>query len=33
MKNVEDLVLMLEYPWKRWAVFLHPEQRKLVEKK
>lgn len=32
MKNVEDLALALDYPWERWAVFLHPEQRKLVEK-
>lgn len=32
MKNVEELALALEYPWERWAVFLHPEQRKLVEK-
>src|SRR5215472_2124450 len=32
MKNAEELSLALEYPWERWAVFLHPEQRKLVEK-
>jgi hypothetical protein len=32
MSNVEELALALEYPWERWAVFLHPEQRKLVEK-
>jgi hypothetical protein len=32
MKNVEELALALDYPWERWAVFLHPEQRKLVEK-
>jgi len=32
MKNVEELALGLDYPWERWAVFLHPEQRKLVEK-
>jgi superfamily I DNA/RNA helicase len=32
MKNVEALALALDYPWERWAVFLHPEQRKLVEK-
>jgi hypothetical protein len=25
MKNVEELALALEYPWERWAVFLHPE--------
>jgi UvrD-like helicase C-terminal domain/AAA domain len=33
MKNTEELALALDYPWERWAVFLHPEQRKLVEKK
>ncbi len=32
MKNVEELALALDYPWERWAVFLHPAQRKLVEK-
>jgi superfamily I DNA/RNA helicase len=32
MTNVEQLALALDYPWERWAVFLHPEQRKLVEK-
>lgn len=32
MKNVEELAVALEYPWERWAVFLHPEQRKLVER-
>jgi superfamily I DNA/RNA helicase/mRNA-degrading endonuclease RelE of RelBE toxin-antitoxin system len=32
MKNVEELALALDYPWERWAVFLHPEQRKIVEK-
>jgi hypothetical protein len=32
MSNVEELALALDYPWERWAVFLHPEQRRLVEK-
>ncbi|MFP5229954.1 MAG: 3'-5' exonuclease [Acidobacteriota bacterium] len=32
MKNIEELALALDYPWERWAVFLHPEQRKLVER-
>lgn len=32
MKNVEELALALDYPWERWAVFLHPEQRKLATK-
>jgi len=32
MKNVEELALALDYPWERWAVFLHPAQRQLVKK-
>ena len=32
MKNVEELALALDYPWERWAVFLHPAQRALVQK-
>jgi superfamily I DNA/RNA helicase/mRNA-degrading endonuclease RelE of RelBE toxin-antitoxin system len=32
MKNVEELALALDYPWERWAVFLHPAQRKFVQK-
>ena len=32
MKNVEELALALEYPWERWAVFLHPAQRQMVQK-
>jgi superfamily I DNA/RNA helicase/mRNA-degrading endonuclease RelE of RelBE toxin-antitoxin system len=32
MKNAEELALALDFPWERWAVFLHPEQRKLVQK-
>lgn len=32
MLNMEDLKLALEYPWEKWMVFLHPEQRKLVER-
>ncbi len=32
MNNTEELALALDYPWERWAVFLHPDQRKLVEK-
>src|SRR5581483_295999 len=31
-KNVEELALALDYPWERWAVFLHPTQRQLVQK-
>jgi superfamily I DNA/RNA helicase len=32
MKNVEELALALDYPWDRWAVFLHPAQRQFVQK-
>lgn len=32
MSNVQDLERALEYPWERWTVFLHPEQRQLVER-
>ena len=30
MKNVEELTRALDYPWDRWSVFLHPEQRQIV---
>ena len=32
MNNVEELQRALESPWDRWSVFLHPEQRQLVER-
>lgn len=32
MSNVEELERALEYPWDKWSVFLHPEQRQLVER-
>jgi mRNA-degrading endonuclease RelE of RelBE toxin-antitoxin system len=32
MRNVEELALALDYPSEKWAVFLHPAQRQLVEK-
>lgn len=32
MENVEELKRALEYPWEKWTVFLHPAQRKLVER-
>jgi mRNA-degrading endonuclease RelE of RelBE toxin-antitoxin system len=32
MNDVEELERALEYPWERWTVFLHPEQRRLVER-
>lgn len=30
--NVEELQRALEYPWEKWTVFLHPEQRQWVER-
>jgi hypothetical protein len=32
MANVEELTRALEFPWEKWTVFLHPEQRDLVER-
>jgi len=32
MANVEELQRALDFPWEKWAVFLHPEQRQLVER-
>ena len=32
MSSVEELQRALEFPWDRWSVFLHPEQRQLVER-
>lgn len=32
LTNLEELQRALEYPWEKWAVFLHPEQRSLVER-
>lgn len=32
LTNVEELERALEYPWEKWAVFLHPDQRGLVER-
>ncbi|MBC7926402.1 MAG: UvrD-helicase domain-containing protein [Bryobacteraceae bacterium] len=32
MANVEELERALEFPWEKWTVFLHPEQRELVER-
>jgi mRNA-degrading endonuclease RelE of RelBE toxin-antitoxin system len=31
--NLEELQRALEFPWDKWTVFLHPEQRQLVERK
>jgi superfamily I DNA/RNA helicase len=32
MSNIEELQAALEYPWEKWTVFLHPEQRQWVER-
>lgn len=32
MSNVEELERALDFPWDKWTVFLHPEQRELVER-
>lgn len=31
MKNMEELERALDFPWDKWAVFLHPDQRQWVE--
>jgi hypothetical protein len=32
LQNSEELERALEYPWEKWTVFLHPDQRRLVER-
>lgn len=32
MHNAEELERALAFPWEKWTVFLHPEQRALVER-
>ena len=32
MSNVEELQRALEFPWDKWTIFLHPEQRQWVER-
>lgn len=32
MSDVDELARALDFPWERWTVFLHPEQRQLVDK-
>ena len=32
ISNQEELEQALEYPWEKWTIFLHPAQRKLVER-
>jgi mRNA-degrading endonuclease RelE of RelBE toxin-antitoxin system len=30
--NQEELQRALDYPWEKWTIFLHPDQRQLVER-
>ena len=32
MTNVAELERALDFPWEKWMVFLHPEQRELAER-
>ena len=32
MSDADELARALEYPWDKWTVFLHPAQRRLVER-
>ncbi|MCX6929889.1 MAG: UvrD-helicase domain-containing protein, partial [Verrucomicrobia bacterium] len=32
MTNVEELQRALNFPWEKWTIFLHPEQRQWVER-
>jgi mRNA-degrading endonuclease RelE of RelBE toxin-antitoxin system len=32
MANVEELQRALDFPWEKWTVFLHPEQREWVKR-
>jgi superfamily I DNA/RNA helicase len=32
MSNVEELERAFAYPWDKWTIFLHPEQRQWVER-
>ena len=32
VSELQELERALDYPWEKWAVFLHPAQRELVEK-
>lgn len=32
MTNVEELERALDFPWEKWTIFLHPEQRQWVER-
>jgi mRNA-degrading endonuclease RelE of RelBE toxin-antitoxin system len=32
MSNLEELQRALDFPWDKWTIFLHPEQRQWVER-
>lgn len=32
VKTEEELQRALDYPWEKWTIFLHPNQRELVTK-
>jgi superfamily I DNA/RNA helicase len=32
MTNIDELQRALDFPWEKWTVFLHPEQRQWVER-
>jgi mRNA-degrading endonuclease RelE of RelBE toxin-antitoxin system len=32
MSSVDELEKALEFPWDKWSIFLHPDQRQLVER-
>jgi len=32
MSNIEALRRALDYPWEKWAIFLRPERRQIVER-
>jgi hypothetical protein len=32
LTNIEELEQALDYPWDKWAAFLHPAQRRLVDR-
>jgi mRNA-degrading endonuclease RelE of RelBE toxin-antitoxin system len=32
MANVEELQRALDFPWEKWTIFLHPDQREMVER-
>ena len=32
VSDEQELELALDFPWSKWAIFLHPKQRKIVER-